>query len=123
MRVLAIHHEDWRLYWLRAASRRKHRNLGSLAATIRESGFGCDYYEIATDQPLRKDLDRYSHVIVLGGNIGAYEEEKHGFLREEMRLLERALARGIPVLGVCLGAQILARVHGARVYLRTEAPN
>jgi GMP synthase (glutamine-hydrolysing) len=55
-------------------------------------------------------------LIVLGGPMGAYEQDKHPFLRSETALLEKAIAAGRPVLGICLGAQLIAQVLGARVY-------
>lgn len=55
-------------------------------------------------------------LIVLGGPIGAYEEARYPFLSAELKMIERALAKGARVLGICLGAQLLARVLGARVY-------
>ncbi len=47
--------------------------------------------------------------------MGVYEQERYPFLRAEMRLLEEALRRDKPVLGVCLGSQLLAAVLGAHV--------
>jgi GMP synthase-like glutamine amidotransferase len=48
--------------------------------------------------------------------MGAYEQDKYPFLRSESALLEKAIAAGRPVLGICLGAQLIAQVLGARVY-------
>jgi GMP synthase (glutamine-hydrolysing) len=48
--------------------------------------------------------------------MGAYETEVHPFLKTESGLVEKAIAAGRPVLGVCLGAQLIAQVLGARVY-------
>jgi GMP synthase (glutamine-hydrolysing) len=54
-------------------------------------------------------------LVVMGGPMGVYEAERHPHLRDELRLLESALGRGLPVLGVCLGSQLLASALGARV--------
>jgi GMP synthase (glutamine-hydrolysing) len=55
-------------------------------------------------------------LVVLGGPIGAYEDAIYPFLRDELRLIEAQLNREAPILGICLGAQLMARVLGARVY-------
>jgi GMP synthase-like glutamine amidotransferase len=58
--------------------------------------------------------DSSEALVVMGGPMSANDDLD--FLREEMRLMERALADAKPVLGVCLGAQLLAKTLGARVY-------
>ncbi|MDB5439927.1 MAG: glutamine amidotransferase [Caulobacteraceae bacterium] len=55
-------------------------------------------------------------LVVLGGPIGAYEDDLYPFLSAELDLIGRALAAGSRYLGVCLGAQLLARALGAAVY-------
>jgi GMP synthase (glutamine-hydrolysing) len=53
---------------------------------------------------------------VLGAPVGAYEEDKYPFLSEELNLLKTRIAAGRPTFGICLGAQLIARALGARVY-------
>lgn len=55
-------------------------------------------------------------LVVLGGPIGAYEEDIYPFLATELALIERRLASSRPMMGICLGAQLIARAAGARVY-------
>ncbi len=62
------------------------------------------------------DLERFSHVVVMGGPMAVYEMEQHPFLKQEAKLIHDALSANKGVLGVCLGAQMLAHVLGARVY-------
>jgi GMP synthase (glutamine-hydrolysing) len=54
-------------------------------------------------------------VVVMGGPMGVADAERLPYLRHEMKLLENALKAGCPVLGVCLGSQLLASTLGARV--------
>ncbi len=55
-------------------------------------------------------------VTILGGPMGVYDADRFPHLRDEIALAADALRRGVPILGVCLGAQILAAAAGARVY-------
>jgi GMP synthase (glutamine-hydrolysing) len=59
-------------------------------------------------------------VVVLGGSMHPDEDETHGWLKPELRYLERQLERGTPLLGVCLGSQLIARAAGARVFRASE---
>jgi GMP synthase (glutamine-hydrolysing) len=60
--------------------------------------------------------DEFAGVVVMGGPMGAYEDERHSWLADEKRFLREAVERDLPVWGVCLGAQLLAASLGGRVY-------
>jgi GMP synthase (glutamine-hydrolysing) len=59
-------------------------------------------------------------IVVLGGAMHPDEEERHGWLRPELHYLRRQLERGTPMLGVCLGSQLIARAAGASVFRAVE---
>jgi GMP synthase (glutamine-hydrolysing) len=59
-------------------------------------------------------LDGFGAAMVFGGGMHVDQETAHPWLRDEKRLLRELLERGIPTLGVCLGAQLLAEAAGAR---------
>ncbi len=71
--------------------------------------------DIYSDVPLPADPREFSAVAPLGGPMNVDEEDRYPFLREEKRLLARCVEHAVPVLGICLGSQLLAAVLGARV--------
>ncbi len=64
---------------------------------------------------------RWRGIVSLGGVMGAYDEAEYPFLAAEKRFLRGAVAAGVPVLGICLGCQLLADALGGRAYLAAEA--
>ncbi|HEX5065180.1 MAG TPA: glutamine amidotransferase [Myxococcota bacterium] len=91
-------------------------DLGLLEPLLAERGVATRYVEaplggVAAEDPLAPDL-----VVVCGGPISVYEEAEYPFVRDELTLLERRFAADRPTLGLCLGAQMMARALGSRVY-------
>jgi GMP synthase (glutamine-hydrolysing) len=67
------------------------------------------------------DPSRYDAVIVYGGYMSAYDDAGHPWLARELRFIERCATLEVPLLGICLGSQLFARMLGARVFL-SEVP-
>ena len=91
-------------------------DLGSFAAPLAELGYRIEYVEAGVDDIAGAAADEGDLLIVLGGPIGAGDNGQYPFLTDETRVIERRLAADLPTLGVCLGAQLMARALGARVY-------
>ena len=91
-------------------------DLGTFAPVLAARGFGLRCVEAGVDDLARLDALAPDLLVVLGGPIGAHDEASYPFLLDELRLLERRLAADRPTLGICLGAQLMARALGARVY-------
>jgi len=86
--------------------------IGTLAA---QRGITVDVRVIPNGGGLPNAAD-IDGLVVMGGPMGALDDTDHPNLPGERALLAAAVDRGIPVLGVCLGAQLLAAALGARVY-------
>jgi GMP synthase (glutamine-hydrolysing) len=95
-----------------------HDPPGLLELPLRERGWDLEVRSVAEDAwefagLASPDLDL---LLVLGGTDGAYEADRVPFLVPEVAMLGERLRLGFPVLGICLGAQLMAAALGARVY-------
>ena len=91
-------------------------NLGVFVQPLEEAGFAISYVQagvVPLEPELWKDADL---AVVLGGPIGVYQEDLYPFLTDEKALVASRLASGRPLLGVCLGAQLMASALDADVY-------
>ena len=61
-------------------------------------------------------LDGFTHIIILGGPMNVYEEDRYPFLKDEDLFIQEAIQRRKTVLGICLGAQLIAKALGAKVF-------
>ncbi len=91
-------------------------DLGNFESILRERGYRVVYREAGAGDLAKIDALAPALLAVLGGPIGAYEDAAYPFLADEIRLIKARLAAKLPVLGICLGAQLMARALGARVY-------
>jgi GMP synthase (glutamine-hydrolysing) len=89
---------------------------GTLASYLMARGWTLETVALYEGACLPEDAQGYQAVIVMGGPMGVYDEAAYPFLRDEQRFLIRVLAQGVPLLGICLGSQLLAKALGARVY-------
>jgi GMP synthase (glutamine-hydrolysing) len=88
---------------------------GVFGEAVEARGHRLDEWSHAWGTPLQRPLDSYGAVLVFGGAMHADQEGHHPWLREENFFLQRLLDLRKPVLGVCLGAQLLAKAAGAPV--------
>jgi GMP synthase-like glutamine amidotransferase len=61
-------------------------------------------------------LEDITHIVLLGGPMNVYEEERYPFLRDEDLFIKDAIQKGKAILGICLGAQLIAKALGAKVF-------
>ncbi len=93
-----------------------YQDLGAFEEMLRARGFRVRYFDIGSGDLAAIDLAQAELLVVLGGPLHAYDVDRYPFLRKEISLLEARLASNRPCLGVGLGAHLMARALGARVY-------
>jgi GMP synthase (glutamine-hydrolysing) len=90
-------------------------SLGTIADALESAALAWQYVRIFDGHPVPTSIKGAGGLVVMGGPMGVYQTDRYPWLRDEMKLIQDAIAQGRPVLGVCLGAQIVAAALGAKV--------
>jgi GMP synthase (glutamine-hydrolysing) len=89
--------------------------LGTFEPELERAGYALAYADVANGDLGRLDALAPDLLVVLGGPIGVYETDTYPFLTTELALIETRLRAGLPTLGICLGAQLIAAALDAKV--------
>ena len=88
---------------------------GTIGEILRAAHIPTKIVRVFEGEHVPAGLGDAAGLVVVGGPMGVYEQERYPFLRRELRLIEQALKKEKPILGVCLGSQLLAAGLGAEV--------
>jgi GMP synthase-like glutamine amidotransferase len=94
----------------------KNEGPGTIEDFLKEKGAEYDILEIFDCKAEIPDLRKYSHLVIMGGPMAVYEIDDHSYLNFETAMIRVFIKSNKPVLGICLGAQMIAYALGAKVY-------
>lgn len=91
-------------------------DMGSFESILREAGYDIEYLSAASDDlgVIKAKTDEL--LIILGGPISVNDTNEYPFIQDELEILTERLEADMPTLGICLGAQLIAKAMGAKVY-------
>jgi GMP synthase (glutamine-hydrolysing) len=93
-----------------------HEGLGTLEGSLRQAGLNVRYVDLFADAPPPLDVSQLAGLVVLGGPMNVDQTDRYPFLADEVGWIRQAVEREVPLLGICLGSQLLAKALGSRVY-------
>ena len=88
---------------------------GLFEEVVEERGHRLDVVSIAHDASMLEHPERYDAILVFGGAMHPDQDAEHPWLADEADFIREAIDHEVPLFGVCLGAQLIARAMGARV--------
>jgi|SRR6185312_3845440 len=95
-------------------------DLGSLAEPLAQAGYSIRYADAPTADFDSLAKAKWDLLVVLGGPIGVNDVVDYPFVARELKFVEARLKAGLPLLGVCLGSQFIAKALGAKVYRNSK---
>ena len=97
-----------------------HEHLGTLAEALIANNITYEYVNFYENYSPNITIEDLCGLIILGGPMNVYETDQYLFLEMEDKLIKEAVEKGVPILGICLGAQLIAKALGAKVIKNKE---
>jgi GMP synthase (glutamine-hydrolysing) len=91
----------------------EYETLGTFKELFQSDGYKIETIDAQSDI-IPSNAESYKAIVILGGPMAVYEEKK--YLRDEEVLIKDAIKKQVPILGICLGSQLIAHAAGGRVY-------
>ena len=91
-------------------------DLGFFAEVLEKQGADYRVLRLFEGEMPAEDWQHIGALIILGGPMSVGEEDQFQFLRWEKRIIRAAIDEAVPILGVCLGAQLIAESLGTKIY-------
>jgi GMP synthase (glutamine-hydrolysing) len=93
-----------------------HEAAGTLETALAKAHLEFQYLDLFHEYPSALNFEQYLGLVVMGGPMNVDEVQKYPFLADDIRWIRQAIDAGMPLLGICLGSQLLAKACGAKVY-------
>lgn len=93
-----------------------HEGPGTIGDALDRREMAYQMLDAFHERRLNFDASQYCGLVVMGGPMNVDETDAFPFLADEVKWIQTAIERKMPVLGVCLGSQLLAKALGSRVY-------
>ncbi len=93
-----------------------HEGLGAIADALRAREVPYEIIDVLAEPPREFEPEHWSGLVVMGGPMNVDQVDRYPALADEVRWMRQAVDANLPVLGVCLGSQLLAKALGVRVY-------
>ena len=92
-----------------------HEILGTINPLLRQLGIRIKYINFGRDPLQQTSVEGYDGLVILGGPMNVDQAERYPHIHHEIELIQSAMQKKIPILGICLGAQLIAKAVGASV--------
>jgi GMP synthase (glutamine-hydrolysing) len=93
-----------------------YEGIAGFRAPAEDAGYALDRIDVTDPEFARVNFNTPDLLILMGGPMGVYEREAHPWIDCEIDRLASRISLGLPTIGVCLGAQMIAAAMGAKVY-------